>query len=132
MGWKLWYFTLHLAHSVSNIFICLSITQTNKKNDMQNYKQQKANSVLLQPLITNFFFFCPHVILHMHLCFQVYICCNPPPHITGLISAYGIELMFLGFNSTFISVYTVMLSKDFCLNSLCSGEFPFFPPSLFF
>lgn len=51
-----------------------------------------------------------------------------PPHITGLISAYGIELMFSGFNSTFISVYTVMLSKDFCLNSLCSGEFPFFSP----
>lgn len=127
------HFTLHSAHSVSNIFTYLSITQTNKKNAMQNYKQQKANSVPPQPLITNLFFFCPHVILHMYISFQAYICCNPlPPHITGLISAYWREHMFSGFSYTFISGYTVMLSKDFCLNYLCSCEFSFFFSLSFF
>lgn len=55
-----------------------------------------------------------------------YVVIPPHTHITGLISAYGIEHIFSGFNSTFISVYTVMLSKDCCLNYLCSCEFPFF------
>lgn len=39
--------------------------------------------------------------------------------------------MSSGFNSTFISVYTVMLSKDFCLKHLCSCELPFIFPSPF-
>lgn len=73
---------LHITFCTFSLkYIYIFVHHPNQqKNDMQNYKQQKANSVLLQPLITNLFFFCPHVILHMHLCFQVYICCNPPPH----------------------------------------------------
>lgn len=122
---------LHITFCTFSIkYIYILVHHPNQqKNAMQNYKQQKANSVPPQPLITNLFFFCPHVILRMYISFQVYICCNPPPpntHITGLISAYWREHMFSGFNYTFISGYTVMLSKDFCLNYLCSCEFPFF------
>lgn len=127
MGWELCtsHYILHIQYQIY-LHTCPSPKPT-KKMPCRITSNKKPIQSLLSPSSLTFSSF---VLMLYCTCTSVfrltYVVIPSHTHITGLISAYWREHMFSGFSYTFISGYTVMLSKDFCLNYLCSCEFSFF------